>query len=132
MAVAARQLHTQQEHYFRASVTYATVGIGTAGTVPLGTLPAGAIVTSCIVKVTEAFNAATTNVLTVGTAADDDAVMVAGDVNEAAIGTTIAVAPVGYTVTVSTPLYITYTQTGTAATAGAATIILGFVPNNDR
>jgi hypothetical protein len=132
MAVAARTPYTQQVPYFRASVAFNTVNIGTAGMIPLGTLPAGAIVTHAIVKVTEAFNAATTNVVTVGTAADDDAVLTGADFDETVVGTTLTFAAAGYSVAVATPLYIKYAQTGTAATTGAVTIILFFVPNNDR
>lgn len=131
-AVAPRSPHTHQVPYMRASVAYNTINIGTAGKVPLGTLPAGAIVTHAVVKVTAAFNAATTNVLTVGTAADDDAVLTASDIDETVVQTTVTFAAAGYTVTEATPLFVRYTQTGTAATAGAATIILFFVPNNDR
>ena len=81
-AVAPRQPITQQVPYMRAAVAYNTLNIGTAGKVPLGTLPGGAIVTHMIVKVVTAFNAATTNVLTVGTAASADAVLGAADINE--------------------------------------------------
>jgi hypothetical protein len=130
--VAPRSPHTQQLPYFRRSVAYNTLEIGTSGKVPLGTLPAGAIVTGMLVKVTTAFNAATTNVLTVGTSADDDAVIGAADVNELEADTTVTFGAVGYSVTEATPLFVKYTQTGTAATAGAATIILFFVPDNDR
>jgi hypothetical protein len=35
-------------------------------------------------------------------------------------------------VSVATPLFVTYTQTGTAASAGAADIIIHFIPDNDR
>ena len=131
-AVAPRSNMTHQVNYFRAAVTYATVNIGTAGKVPLGTLPSGAIVTGMLVKITEAFNAATTNVLTVGTAADDDAILGATDINELEVDTTATFAALGYKVTADTPLFIKYAQTGTAATAGAATIILTYVPDNDR
>lgn len=130
--VAPRSPHTQQLPYFRRSVAFNTVEIGTDGKIPLGTLPAGAIVTGALIKVTAAFNAATTNVLTVGTATDDDAVITATDVDETSIATTVTFAAVGYSVDVDTPLFVKYTQTGTAATTGAATIILFFVPNNDR
>ena len=130
--VAPRSPHTQQLPYFRRSVAFNTVEIGTAGKVPLGTLPSGAIVTGALVKVTEAFNAATTNVLTVGTAADDDAIITATDVDETDVDTTVTFAAYGYYVSVDTPLFIKYTQTGTAATTGAVTVILFFVPNNDR
>jgi hypothetical protein len=130
--VAPRSTVTQQVPYCRASVAYNTVNIGTAGKVPLGTLPAGAIVTHAIVKVTAAFNAATTNVLTVGTADDDDAVLAAADIDESVVQTTVTFAAAGYSVDVATPLFVKYAQTGTAASAGAATIIIFFVPNNDR
>lgn len=130
--VAPRLPVTQQLPYFRKSVSFDTFQIATAGKVPLGTLPPLAIVTGGLVKVTAAFNAATTNVLTVGTTDDDDAVLVAADIDETTIGTTVTFAAVGYMPTVATPLFVRYTQTGTAATTGAATIILFFVPNNDR
>jgi hypothetical protein len=130
--VAPRYTVTQQVPYCRASVAYNTANIGSTGMVPLGTLPAGAIVTHAIVKVTTAFNAATTNVLTVGTSADAAAVLTDADIDETVAGTTVTFAAAGYTVAVDTPLFVKYTQTGTAASAGAATIIIFFVPNNDR
>lgn len=130
--VAPRTPHTHQVPYMRAAVAYNTLNIGTAGKVPLGTLPAGAIVTHMIVRVGTAFNAGTTNPLTVGTAADDDAVLTDADFDETVVGTTVTFAAAGYKVTTATPLFIRYAQTGTAATAGAADIILFFVPDNDR
>lgn len=131
-AVAPRKPITQQVPYFRASVSFDTVNIGTAGKVPLGTLPAGAIVTDLLIRVSEAFNAATTNVLTIGTAADDDSLLGATDLDELEVDTTEAFVAKGYKVTVDTPLFIKYAQTGTAASAGAADIILTFIPDNDR
>lgn len=131
-AVAPRATVTQQLPYFRASVAYNTANIGTAGKVPLGTLPAGAIITGALVKVTTPFNAVTTNVLTVGTLEDDDAILDASDIDELEADTTVTFHAYGYKVDVDTPLFIKYAQTGTAATAGAATVILFFVPDNDR
>lgn len=130
--VAPRQIHTQQEHYLRAAVAYNSLEVGTAGKFPLGTLPAGAIITGILATVSVAFNAATTNVLTVGTAASDASIVGADDLNEGAIGSTLSFASVGTKVSVDTPLFIKYAQTGTAASAGAADIILFFVPDNDR
>jgi len=132
LAVAPRSNVTHQLNYFRASVAYNTPEIATAGKVPLGTLPAGAIITGMLVKVSEVFNAATTNVLTVGTAADDDAVIGGTDVDELLVDTTVTFAGYGYQVTADTTLYIKYAQTGTAATTGAATVVVFFVPDNDR
>lgn len=132
LAVAPRSLHTQQLNYFRASIAFDTPQIGLDGKVPLGTLPAGAIVTGMLVKVGTAFNATTTNVLTVGTAASPSAVLGDTDIDELEVDTTLALAAYGYKVTSDTPLFIKYAQTGTAATAGAADVILFFVPDNDR
>ena len=131
-AVAPRSPHTQQLPYFRKSVAFNTVDIGTSGKVPLGTLPAGAIISGMLVKVTTAFNAATTNVLTVGTLSSPEAVLGPTDVNELEVDTTVSFSSYGYKVDEATPLFVKYTQSGTAASAGAATIILFFVPDNDR
>ena len=131
-AVAPRMPVTQQVPYCRATVAFNTVNIGTAGMVPLGTLPDGAIIIGMLVKITTAFNAATTNVLTVGTATSDSAIIAGGDVDETTVGTTVTFAAVGYKASGYTPLFIKYAQTGTAATTGAADIILWFVPDNDR
>lgn len=130
--VAPRSTVTQQLPYFRAAVAYNTPNIDTAGKVPLGTLPAGAIVTGMLVKISTVFNAATTNVLTVGTAEDDAAILGATDIDELEADTTVTFTAYGYKVDVATPLFIKYEQTGTAATAGAATVILFYVPDNDR
>ncbi len=132
LAVAPRSNVTHQLNYFRAAVEFDTPSIATAGKVPLGTLPAGAIITGMLVKVSEVFNAATTNVLTVGTAADDDAVLGATDIDELVVDTTVTFTGYGYQVTADTALFIKYAQTGTAATTGAATVIVFFVPDNDR
>lgn len=128
----ARSYHTQQTAFLRRSVAFNTPLIGTAGKVPLGTLPTGAIITGVLVKVTTAFNAATTNVLTVGTSGTADLIVGASDVNEAAADTTLSFASVGYIATEDTQLFVKYAQTGTAATAGAATVIVFFVPNTDQ
>lgn len=94
-------------------------------TVALGTIPNGAIVTHTLVEISTAFNAATTNVLTVGTAADATTLVAAADVNEAALGATV----VAHSATMSadTAIVAKYTQTGTAATAGAARVTVFYL-----
>lgn len=114
------------------TVAYNTLGIGTADTVKLGTLPSGAQPLECVVRITAAFNAATTNVLTVGTSAGSDAdAVAASDVNEGATGTTIVATCAGLTISADTPIYVKYTQSGTAATAGAAVITMTYVAVNN-
>lgn len=83
-------------------------------------VPEKAIITRMVAVVEEAFNAATTNVLVVGTEDDDDAYMAAGDITEGTTGT--------YTkqlfneVAKGSEIYVKYTQTGAAATNGKASI----------
>jgi hypothetical protein len=64
---------------------YNTVGIGTADTVKVGRIPAGSILLAAYVRITTAFNAATTNVLTVGqNATANTDIVAAGELNEGA------------------------------------------------
>lgn len=128
----ARQYHTQQTHYIRKRVTFNEAGIATG--VVFGRIPAGALLLRTTIRVVTAFNAATTNVLTVGLSSEtttfDDLVAAAG-VNEGAIGTTAVTAASD---PAATPLNLVaqYTQSGTAATAGEAIIVVEYVPNNDQ
>lgn len=128
----ARLYHTQQTAYLRRPVAYNTPNIGTSDIVCLGTLPAGAFIARVYVRVNTAFNAGTTNVLTVGTSSGSNAdIVAAGDVDESAAGVTEVTRGVGLAVTADTPIYVKYTQSGTAASAGAADVIVEFVPDND-
>lgn len=91
-------------------------------TVALGTLPAGCTLVKAEVQVDTVFNAATTNVLTVGTVAAPDAYVAAGDVNEAATGLNTKI--LNTAIAAATPVVAKFTQTGGAATTGAAKIVL--------
>ena len=126
----ARQLEVQAVHYLRRDVAYNTTGI--ASGVLIGTVPAGAKITSVTVYVDTAFNAATTNVLTAGTTGTGTNLVATGDVTEGTAGvytpTDGADQARGLVFEADTDLFVSFTQTGTAATAGAATIIVGFVP----
>lgn len=129
----AREYHTRQIHYLRKRVTFADTGISGGSTVKFSNaIPANAFITETYVDVEAAFNAATTNVLTVGTnSATTNNIVAAGDVNEAS-AQMFVVAGVGVLDT-STPLdvYVKYTQTGTAATTGAATIVIAYAPEEE-
>jgi hypothetical protein len=132
MTGIARTLHTQLVHYFRTRVNYNDSGI--SGGVYVGTLPAGAMVIDAVTRVNTAFNAGTTNVLTAGTnSASYDNIIGAGDVTEGTPGGyRAAILTAGATAyAADTDIYVKYTQTGTAADAGQADIIITFAPNND-
>ena len=122
-ATNARLYHTDQVHYLAKDFTYADDG----SVLSLGYLPAGAVIIKPMsgVAVHVAFNAGTTNVLDIGTAANDDLYG-----TDLALGS-IAFVPldeaVSMTVAVDTLITATVDLTGTAASAGSATVIIAYV-----
>jgi hypothetical protein len=92
-------------------------------TVTIDSLAVGDVVVKAWVSVTTAFNAATTNVVLVGITGTTNKYIAAADVTEGTPG----VYPTGgagpfAAETAATSLIATYTQTGTAATTGAARV----------
>ena len=126
---SARLAPFQVTHFLRRDVAYNTAHIGEASAVNMGIIPAGSLVLRSHVAVTTAFNAVTTNVLIVGTASDDDYFVDADDVDESAIAVTSGIQTGVGVLASDTAVYVKYTQTGTAATAGAATIVIEYIPN---
>lgn len=126
---AARQFHTQQVHYLRKSITFADDGT----TVTVGTIPAGSLVLKPMsgVAVTTVFNAGSTNVLDIGPSTDSGTDLWATDL---ALGT-LAFVPldeaVTFLVSVDTVVQAAVDLTGTAATTGAAEIVICYIPDND-
>ncbi len=137
LGTAARALSFQAVHYLRKTVNYNDANIGTGVTFP-APLPAGAVILpfASTIVVTTAFNAATTNNLLIGTAAAGNQICATADSAAGTAGVkTLALATVGagaYVGTSDTTLYVTYTQTGTAASAGSAIITIAYVINNDQ
>lgn len=121
----ARQLHSQQTHYFRKRVSYHDAGIGTG--VVFGTMPTGGMIITQNVRVSTAFNAGTTNAINVGTTAGGTQLF-----TDAATAGARSPTIANLSFASDTDLYVQYAQTGTAATAGVADIVIGYVPNNDQ
>lgn len=122
MPTPARKLHTQQTHQISITIAYNTPGV--AGGVQVGTLPAGAVIDKTTVAATTAFNAATTNTISVGTTPTGTNLINATSVTAVARVDTVApVAQMG-PLAADTPIYASYAQSGTAATTGVATIIV--------
>ena len=112
------------------TVGFSTPLISTADTIVVGRLPTGAQIISCIVRITTAFNTTTTNVLTVGTSAGSNADVISdADLSEGVVGTTVGTRGCDLTFTADTSIYVKYTQSGTAATAGSAVITLLYAPD---
>lgn len=83
------------------------------------------------VEIITAFNAVTTNVLTLGTDTTANQILAAADITEGTPGFYPASAGVGKVrLTANTNIYVKYTQTGTAATTGAAKVYLKMTPLN--
>lgn len=99
-----------------------TIPFGSS-TVDLETLAVGDVVIQCWAEVVTAFNAATTNVLTVGDGTTADKYLAAADVTEGAAGVYPAggKGPFAAEIAAGT-LRATYAQTGAAATAGSARV----------
>ena len=133
MATGAREYQTRQVHYLYRDVTIAD----TSGTqYSMGKIPANAVVIGTTVGVTTVFNATTTNVLIVGTSGDDDALVAAAGVDETAVAVT-RVAPATLAGRLSTTaeveVFTKFTQSGTAATTGAAWVVVEYaVPDTSR
>lgn len=130
--VDARLLPWQAVHYMRKTVNYNDTDIAT-GVGFKHYLPDGASILFVNVKIKTAFNAGTTNVLTVGqNATSYNDMVAAADVNEAATGSSMVLRGADLTISGDARPFVKYTQTGTAATAGKAEIVIAYIPANDE
>jgi hypothetical protein len=134
----ARVNTTQQTNYYRFTVNWNDPRISTAQ--KFGRLLQNTFISNVACHVTTAFNAGTTNVLMVGTSATTPVEIISAAISTKSIDESSATyqqitqaGSLGVSVTsgADVDLYARYQQTGTAATAGAATCIIEFVPNND-
>jgi len=117
----------------RVTINFNDAGIASA--VQFGSIPQDAFIVFVIPDIETVFNAVTTNVLTIGTTqANANELVAAGDVNEAAVGATSVTRGLGRSLTAAgdVGLWAKYTQTGTAATAGRATCVIGYIPPNSH
>jgi len=127
----ARKNALQLVHYLRFTVNYNDVNVAGGNTKQW--LPAGAIIVGTDVQIVTAFNAGTTNTLSVGTVGDTGTDIVNAQ-SVAATGLTQNVAPTGAALgplAADKQVVTSYAQTGTAATAGQAVVIVKYIPNND-
>ena len=106
------------------TVSYNSANVSTG--VFMGILPARAQIHLVQVNVETAFNAASTNVLTVGYGASLNEIVAAGDVDESSATTQAVTTGLSLEFSSEQKIYAKYTQTGTAATAGKARISIYF------
>lgn len=128
-----RQTQNQQVHYYRFVVNWNDTGIATG--VKKGTLPAGSVVIGTDAMVTTAFNAGTNNFVSVGQITTATEIAAAASVAGASAGFKSNIvpnaAPFLVDLAADTDIYAIYVQSGTAATAGRAVIVVKYIPNND-
>lgn len=124
-----RKLHFNAQHIIRGRVTLGDTGLTTG--IEIGKIPAGSFVLPPTVNIETAFNAATTNVLVVGSAADDDGFLTSAVALAGATGikTGVTGAQLG-NIAADTSVYVKFTQTGTAATTGVADVIVPYYPHS--
>lgn len=118
------RLAASRVRFITGSVAFNTPNVATG--VSIGSIPAGSFITDILVHVTAVFNAATTNVLQVGRLGTLGAYAGTADVNEASATVqrvTTGLGPVGAS---DVDVLVSYTQSGTAATTGAATVYIMF------
>jgi hypothetical protein len=127
--------------YFRVTINWNDSRISSG--VWFGTIPKNAYIYAIDAYVSTAFNAGTTNVVTIGATTTANEIVASGITagstgtyhltSAAGLGTVITSNSTYQTVlNGDVPLYAKYAQTGTAATAGAVTIVILFIKNDDQ
>jgi len=126
LGVAARQDPRQVVNTLKKTFNFNDAGIAT-GIAFDNYLPQNAFIENVLVEIVAVFNAATTNVVTIGTvAATYNNIVNAGDLNEAATGVTQVIRSFGRSLTAAGDVlpFVMYTQTGTAATTGQGICVI--------
>lgn len=132
--MSKRDIGTQQLHYYRLTINFNDSGIAAAQ--QFGALGQNWYIHSIDCHVTTAFNASTTNVVTIGTTKTSaNEVFGTSDLNEASATVQHLTSALGLglnaTSAADVTLWAKYTQSGTAATAGSVTCVISYAPNND-
>jgi hypothetical protein len=104
-----------------------TIAYTDSSAVTIGSIPANAQIIDINIDVTTAFNAATTNTITVGKSGSAAAFVAStsiGSAGRASVATTGVYSAWADAGSYDVPVTATYSQTGTAATAGAARVTI--------
>lgn len=112
-------------HYVAKNIAFSDNG----SAITIGVVPAGSVVLRAYAVVTTAFDAGTANVLDIGTVADPD-----GFATDIALGTIGVITADEFATsndaaaTADTTIVATPALSGTAATAGAASVVVEYIP----
>jgi hypothetical protein len=132
--LSARQDPRNVSNTMRKTVNFGDVGISTGIAIGPDALPLGAFITDAWVEVVTAFNAGTTNTLTVGTNSPNyNNIVASGDLpgnGTASLSTGVSRVGRGtgrsLAATADTQVFVKYAQTGAAATAGQAVVVIEY------
>lgn len=132
--LAPRQDPRQVTNTLRRTVNFNDAGISAGILIGPDALPLGAFITGVFVEVVAAFNAGTTNTLTVGTNSTSfNNIVASGDLpgnGTASLGTQVTQVLRGLgralASAADTQVSIKYAQTGTAATTGQAVVVIEY------
>lgn len=123
----ARQFHTQQSTYLQTLINYNDADASTGRL--LGTVPANAVIVRIYTVISTAFNAGTTNTLSVGKTLTGTDYVSAGAAGSATGPTAATVSAANAVPAADQVIYASYAQSGTAATAGVARVVVEYIPN---
>lgn len=124
----AREYALEMVHFIRKKITFSNYG----SVITVGTVPGGSVINGGGVQIQTAFNSSGTDLLDVGTLADDDGL--ATDLTLAAVGFLALdelAATTNLYLTADTVITCTPAQSVADATAGIAHVIVTFIPNID-
>jgi len=127
-AFAARNSGEQQQHFYRIRLTTNMIAALAAGT-KIGRLPARAIITGAAVHKNTPFNSVTSDNIQLGSTNGGTDILAATSLQGAGYATGTAVGMVSVN---EVDIWAKYTQSGAAASAGDATLVITYIPDNDQ
>ena len=124
MTVPARRYSQQMVHYLRKDITFADAGVAKT----VGVIPSGSVILKPTsgVNVHTAFNSSGTDLIDIGTSADDD--LYATDLAGQTVGFAALDEAVSMYVAADTTITATYAQSVADATTGAAQVVIAYIP----
>lgn len=125
----ARNDGSQKVHFIRKRFQFGDSGL-TAG-VKIGRIPARAYISGVSWYKSTAFNSGTSDTVAIGSTAGGSDILTGTTVQSTGFVSHSSAAGLGLAVTTETDVFIKWTATGTAATAGDVTLVINFHPDND-
>jgi hypothetical protein len=119
--------------YIRRTFTFDLAQLQAGAGLPLGAIPAGAMISGADVNIETAFNAGTTNVMNIGSAATPAGVAASAGIIAGTPGWKkgLTGALCGTPLAADTIIYVLYAPTGTAPTTGKGQAVVTYFPKRE-